>query len=75
MGIADKDYFLDVDGNVTTDEQEAHQLLIRQGQNIPKEMADKYDIGKTNKSAEKDADGEKASGPASNKAAKAKENK
>lgn len=75
MGTADKDYFLDVEGNVTTDEAEAHQLLIRAGQDISKEMTDKYGIGNKTKSAEKDSGGEKASSPASNKAAKAKDNK
>jgi len=46
VGTADKDYFLDVEGNVVTDEETAHQLLIRKGQEIPKEMADRYGIGK-----------------------------
>lgn len=63
MGTADKDYFLDENREVTTDEEKAAFVLIRKGQDIPKEMADKYGIGK-----EKTA--EKGGKPASNKAKK-----
>lgn len=78
MGTADKDYFLDAEGNVTTDEATAHTLLIRKGQDIPKDMADKYDLGKK---AAKVADteevdgGEKASSPSANKKASPSKNK
>jgi hypothetical protein len=46
QGTADKDYFLTLEGKVTTDEEKAHSLLIRKGQDIPKDIADKYGIGK-----------------------------
>lgn len=75
MGTADKDYFLDQQGNVTTDELEAHQLLIRKGQDIPKEIADKYGIGKVAQT-EEEADkpvSKKAANPSENKAQKVKE--
>src|SRR3954469_23223768 len=86
MGPADKDYFLDANGNVTEDQEQAATLLIRQGQDVPKEMADKYGIGKvaqTEGAAPANAEGadepdaavEKADKPASNKAAKPKSNK
>lgn len=74
--IADKDYFLDTEGNVTTDTEEAHQLLIREGQEIPKEMADKYGIGKVAQpedAAEKPV--QKAAKSTENKAEKSTENK
>lgn len=70
VGNADKDYFLDVEGNVTTDEETAHQLLIRKGQDIPKDMADKYGIGKV----AQDEETEEAAKPAK-KSAKSSENK
>lgn len=68
VGTADQDYFLDVEGNVTTDEETAHQLLIRAGQDIPKEMADRYGVGKV---AQPEAAAEKTV----KKSAKATENK
>jgi hypothetical protein len=77
-GTADKDYFLDINGKVTADEEKAHSLLIRKGQDIPKEMADKYGIGsaKSAKAASAPAeDGEKANKPASNKSAAPAKNK
>jgi hypothetical protein len=74
MGVADRDYFLDDAGNMTADEEKAAFVLIRAGQDIPKEMADKYGIGKSAKTASED-EGEKASSPDSNKAAKPKSNK
>ena len=76
VGISDKDYFLDIEGNVTTDEATAHQLLIRAGQEIPKQMADDYGIGKvtsTDEKAEKET--VKSAKPSTNKAEKAAENK
>ncbi len=77
VGTADKDHFLTAEGEVTTDESEAHQLLIRKGQEIPKEMADKYGIGKTEK-AEKAAEPsapKKGAKPAANKSAEPASNK
>jgi hypothetical protein len=56
MGVADKDYFLDDAGNVTADEEKAAFVLIRAGQDIPKEMADKYGIGKVAQTEEATAD-------------------
>jgi hypothetical protein len=87
MGTADKDYFLDAEGNVTTDEEAAHTLLIRKGQDIPKDMADKYALGKKGTKASAMADesaadetdtsdgGEKASSPSANKKARQPRNK
>ncbi len=75
MGTADKDYFLDENGKVTTDTEKAAIVLIRKGQDIPKEMADKYGIGKDKpKMAEKAADKapeskEKGAGPSEDKSA------
>lgn len=68
MGIADKDYFLDENLKLTTDEDKAAFVLIRKGQEIPKEMADKYGIGKPKAEA-------KAAPASTNKAAKPAENK
>lgn len=83
MGTADKTYYLDDDGKVTTDEEKAAVVLINKGQEIPKEMADQYGIGKgksAKAASETDSDesadeGEKASGPKSNKAASPKKDK
>lgn len=83
MGKADKDHFLDAEGNVTTDENEAAFLLIREGQDIPKEMADKYGIGKVAQEGEQAAAEdssestvtEKAAKPSANKSKKPTENK
>lgn len=72
MGTADKDYFLDENRELTTDEGEAAYVLIRAGQEIPKEMADKYGIGKVAQPAEAKA---KAEAPATNKAEKPRKNK
>lgn len=46
MGTADKTYYLDAGGNLTEDSQKGATILINEGQEIPKEMADKYGIGK-----------------------------
>lgn len=71
---ADQDYFLDDKGNPTTDTQAAATLLIRKGQEISKEVADVIGKGNSAKTVSED-DGEKASGPASNKAELPKSNK
>lgn len=78
--IADKDYYLDKDRKLTDDPEKGAFHLIREGQEIPKEMADEYGIGKrktaaADESAENAGDGKKASGPTANKSAKAKDNK
>lgn len=76
-GTASEDYFLDDEGNLTTDEAAAATLLIRKGQEVPKEMADKYGIGKVAQTDETAADtvSEKAEKPSKNKAEKPAENK
>lgn len=53
MQIADKNYFLDAEGSLTTDEEKAAIRLINKGQEIPADMAAKYDFG--GKVAQKDA--------------------
>ena len=78
MGHADKDYFLDERRELTTDTEKAAYVLIRKGQNVPKEMADKYGIGKVAQTEEAVVEvpvEEKATKPASNKSAKPTENK
>lgn len=44
VAVADQDYFLDTDRNVTTDKHQSAMLLIRKGQNISREMAETYGI-------------------------------
>jgi hypothetical protein len=83
MGTADKTYYLDKDGKVITDPVKAATILINEGQDIPKEMADKYGIGKppgkepAKAATEVDeASGAPKSAPAkANKAAKPAKNK
>jgi hypothetical protein len=76
MGIADKDYFLDENRELTTDEEKAAFVLIRKGQDIPKEMADKYGIGKVTPTDEVEAEKPvKASKASANKSAKPAEDK
>jgi hypothetical protein len=73
QGTADKDYFLTLEGKVTTDEEKAHSLLIRKGQDIPKDIADKYGIGKkASADAERPA---KAEAPSKDKSAQPAKNK
>jgi hypothetical protein len=73
MGTADQDYFLDDKGEVTTDTEKAAMLLIRKGQDIPKDMADTYGIGKVAQQADGDEESEKlAKKPANKKAAPSK---
>ena len=78
MGKADKDYFLDENRELTDDEEKAAFVLIRKGQDIPKEIADKYGIGKVAQPEE--AAGEehavkRAAKPTANKSAKPTEDK
>lgn len=70
MGTADKDYFLDEYRQLTTDEAKAAFVLLRKGQNIPKEMADKYGIRK-----EKEKSEPKAKAVHENKSVKPKSDK
>lgn len=80
--VADKHYFTDKDGKLTTDSTEAAQWLVREGSPISKEVQAKYGIPlkgtapKADKAKDDDdIDGEKASSPSSNKSAKPKANK
>lgn len=79
MGTANTTYYLDKDGKVTTDPQKAATILINEGQEIPKEMADKYGIGKAageSPAASTATDtAQKAEKPKANKAKKPAENK
>ena len=78
--VADRDYDLDAEGNLTDDPSTAATHLIRKGQEVPKEMADKYGIGKVAQEAEELEDltviksvkptANKRQGPKSNKGAK-----
>lgn len=76
-GTADQDYFLDDNRELTTDESKAAILLIRKGQDVPKDVADKYGIGKVAQSDETAADTveEKAEKPSTNKSKKPTQNK
>lgn len=71
-GIADKDYYLDAEGNIAESDETAATLLIRAGQEVPKEMADQYGIGVAAEAEESEAKSEK---PSKNKAVKPKADK
>lgn len=77
MGIADRDYYLDENRELTTDADKAAFRLINKGQDVPKEMADKYGIGKVAQpeKAAADAVDEKAAKPTVNKSVKPTKNK
>lgn len=75
MGIADKDYFLDEHLKLTASEKKAAFVLIRKGQEIPKEMADKYGIGKTKEKQDAPAESVKAVKPSADKSVKPTEDK
>ena len=77
MGTADKDYYLDENRQLTDDAEKGAFLLIRQGQEIPKEMADEYGIGKVAQTVEEDGAPveEKAAKPSANKSAAPTKNK
>ena len=75
VGKADKDYFLNADGNLAESEDDAAFLLVRQGQDVTQEMADKYGIGKVAQEEQDAEPVEKAAKPASNKAKKPASNK
>lgn len=68
MATADKTYYLDENQELTDDQEKAAFVLINEGQEIPRDMADKYGIGKVAQDAEDEAD-------KSVKAAKAPANK
>ena len=81
MGIADKDYFLNANGELAENEEDAATLLVRAGQEVSKDMADKYGIGKVAqgetdggapdaKAAESATSNKAAKSPATNKGAK-----
>lgn len=71
--IADRHYWLDKDGNVTTDEAKSHLWLVREGSPISKEIADKYGIGKVAQEGEPVK--AKSAKPSENKVKKPSENK
>lgn len=75
--IADRDYFTDQNGDLTTDSTKAADWLVRKGSPISKEHQEKYNIPlQTSVQSGKDVDGgKKASSPSSNKATSPKENK
>jgi hypothetical protein len=81
MGIVDKTYYLDKEGNVTEDPKKGATILINEGQEVPKEMVDKYGIGKVAQDDEAAGDeGEssntvKSAAPKSNKAKSSAKNK
>lgn len=82
MAVADKTYYLDENKELTTDQEQAAFVLINKGQEIPRDMADKYGIGKVAQEGETDAaEGdessveEKAAQPSANKSKKPTENK
>ena len=83
VGIADKHYWLDEEGNVTTDEAKSHIWLVREGSPITKDVADKYGIGKVaqedaeevTEDADASPDEEKATKPSANKSKKPTQNK
>lgn len=78
MGIADRDYFLDENRELTTDEDKAAYRLINKGQEIPKDMADKYGIGKvaqTEVAADDAVSDKKSAKPSADKSAKPTKNK
>lgn len=70
-GVADQDYFLDGNGELTTDENESAFLLIRKGQDVPNDVAEKYGIGKV----AQDEPEVKADAPSKNKKATPSKNK
>lgn len=75
MGTADKDYFLNKNGELAEGEADAATLLIRKGQEIPKDMADKYGIGKVAQDEGEADESVKAAEPKSNKAKSPAKNK
>lgn len=76
MGTANQDYFLDAEGNVTTDEEKANTLLIRSGQEIPADMAERYGDALNSKVARQSEEAKaEESAEAEPKAAKASANK
>lgn len=78
--IADKDYFLDKDQQLTEDEAQAAFLLVREGQEVSKETAERYGLGKVAPAGEEgetvaDESDAKSKKPAENKSKKPNENK
>jgi hypothetical protein len=77
MKTADKDYFLDADRNLVDDADSAAFVLIREGQEIPPDMAEQYGLGKVaqpEETAETETV-EKSAKPSANKSAKPAQNK
>jgi hypothetical protein len=73
---ADKDYYLDRDGKLTTDASKANSLLVRKGMEISPRLADQYGIGgKATTATSNDADTAKGSKPTNTKAKTPSSNK
>ncbi len=75
--IADQDYYLDAEGNVTTDSAEAHIQIASKGSPIAKDVREKYSIPtapEEEKVAQKDEEAEKPK-PSANKKATPSKNK
>jgi hypothetical protein len=72
--IADKNYFLDEDGNVTTDAAQAARLLVYKGQPLDERTAAKYGfntkVSRKTEADEKDESDAKGTAPTENKAVK-----
>lgn len=74
--IADKDYFLNKDGNLAESDEDAAFLLVRKGQEISAETAGRYGLGKVAQEGEPVEKAEKKSAaPSENKSAKPTRNK
>lgn len=73
--IADKDYFLDSDGNVTTDSTKAANWLVKKDGAISVETQEKYNIPTASKEEGSSDVEEKSEAPKQNKAAKPAKNK
>lgn len=73
--IAAEDHWLDADGNVTTDSEQAATLLIRKGQEMSKEVAEM--IGKVAQPESEEGEGKeaKSEAPTANKSEKPTKNK
>lgn len=74
---ADKTYYLDSTGELTTEEPSSGFVLINEGQEIPKEMADRYGVGKVATVEEEVAEEKtvKSAKPTKNKSMSPKANK
>lgn len=70
MNTADKDYFLDKNRKLTTDENKAAFVLIRKGQEISVEMAEEHGIGQKAETKKETPTANKTAEPSENKSKK-----